>query len=94
MEKLNTIQKRNNLNTVYRDGSPDLVAHIMIMWCRSAAVCRRVMETVSVFVSSAGPVRTLRRGRASVMRTCWKLYVTSCVLFRLGRSAAGKMPAP
>lgn len=27
----------------------------MIMWCRSAAVCRRVMEKVSVFVSSAGP---------------------------------------
>ncbi len=92
MQKLSTIQKRENLNAVYKDGAPGpggayhdyavfrsgpLDGESEPRWC-----CSR-----------RGAAKNLALVRVFWMPTCWKLFETVCAISRRGSSLAGKTPA-
>ena len=92
-DKLDTIQKRNNLNTVYRDGKPgpggayhDYVVSFGSDTPESDSDMVRIQF-------QCGPALIRLRGRAYPMPTCWRLFVTSFGRFRPARFPVGRMLA-
>ena len=93
MQKLSTIQKRENLNAVYKDGAPALVGLIMTMQCSEAAHWMASQSRWRWCCSRRGAAKNLALVQVFWMPTCWKLFETVCAISRRGSSLAGKTPA-